>query len=72
MTSVGPYLHQIIAQILPIRISAWVSSLAVSPALLNFKLPKTQAAPSPQSLLFQKTIPSAPSKNSSKNNKGAK
>ncbi|MBG0770756.1 MAG: MFS transporter, partial [Anaerolineaceae bacterium] len=39
---IGGYLYQNISPILPFRITAWVSLLAVIPAWLKFKLPKTQ------------------------------
>lgn len=39
---IGGYLYENISPILPFRITAWVSLLAVIPAWLKFKLPKSQ------------------------------
>ena len=39
---IGGYLYQNISPLLPFRITAWVSLLAVIPAWLKFKLPKPQ------------------------------
>lgn len=39
---IGGYLYENVSPILPFRITAWVSLLAVIPAWLKFKLPKSQ------------------------------
>ncbi|MBG0788104.1 MAG: MFS transporter [Anaerolineaceae bacterium] len=46
----GGYLYQNISPLLPFRITAWVSLLAVIPAWLKFKLPKSQGDTESQSL----------------------
>jgi len=47
---IGGYLYQNISPILPFRITAWVSLLAVIPAWLKFKLPKPQEETADQAL----------------------
>lgn len=42
---VGGYLYQNISPLLPFRITAWVSLLAVIPVWLKFKLPKSHGIP---------------------------